>query len=161
MGILLEAIAYFLRDAGKGNRGRLRECKNVLGTLLETISISYGMRERGTRNRGIRTRLGGLHPPLNVYMAKFDPAERITLPWVTEVFSRAVGIFGRSPKPKLSRAGHYKDLTETGNRKVSGTLGRVTRSSGPATRLGGSPHLSCKRDQIKMRDHMDKRVTPP
>ena len=30
-----------------------------------------------------------------------------------------------------------------------------------ATRLGGSPHLSCRRDQIKMRDHMDRRVTPP
>ena len=26
---------------------------------------------------------------------------------------------------------------------------------------GGSPHLSCKRDQIKMRDYMDRRVTPP
>ena len=25
----------------------------------------------------------------------------------------------------------------------------------------GSPHLSCKRDQIKMRDYMDRRVTPP
>ena len=25
---------------------------------------------------------------------------------------------------------------------------------------GGSPHLSCKRDQIKMRDHMDRRATP-
>ena len=23
-----------------------------------------------------------------------------------------------------------------------------------------SPHLSCKRDQIKMRDYMDRRVTP-
>ena len=37
-----------------------------------------------------------------------------------------------------------------------------------ATRLGGSPHLSCKRDQIKMRDHNyghvgtpPKRFTPP
>ena len=30
-----------------------------------------------------------------------------------------------------------------------------------ATHLGGSPHLSCKRDQIKMRDYMDRRVTPP
>ena len=28
-----------------------------------------------------------------------------------------------------------------------------------ATRLGGSRHLSCKRDQIKMRDHVDRRVT--
>ena len=27
--------------------------------------------------------------------------------------------------------------------------------------FGGSPHLSYKRDQIKMRDHMDRRVTPP
>ena len=26
---------------------------------------------------------------------------------------------------------------------------------------GGSPHLSCKRDQIKMSDYMDRRVTPP
>ena len=25
----------------------------------------------------------------------------------------------------------------------------------------GSPHLSCKRDKIKMRDYMDRRVTPP
>ena len=24
---------------------------------------------------------------------------------------------------------------------------------------GGSPHLSCKRDQIKLRDYMDRRVT--
>ena len=28
-------------------------------------------------------------------------------------------------------------------------------------RCGGSPHLSCKRDQIKMRDYMDRRVTTP
>ena len=26
---------------------------------------------------------------------------------------------------------------------------------------GGSPHLSCKRDQIKMTDSMDRRVTEP
>ena len=32
-------------------------------------------------------------------------------------------------------------------------LGEVT--------CGGSPHLSCKRDQIKMRDYMDRRATPP
>ena len=28
-------------------------------------------------------------------------------------------------------------------------------------KCGGSPHLSCKRDQIKMRDYMDRRVTSP
>ena len=26
---------------------------------------------------------------------------------------------------------------------------------------GGSPHLSCKPDQIKMRHYMDRRVNPP
>ena len=30
-----------------------------------------------------------------------------------------------------------------------------------ATRLEGSPHLSCKSDQIKMRDYMDRRVNTP
>ena len=30
-----------------------------------------------------------------------------------------------------------------------------------AVTFGGSPHLSCKRDQIKMRDYMDRRVTSP
>ena len=30
-----------------------------------------------------------------------------------------------------------------------------------ATRLGGSPYLSCKRDPSKMRDYVDGRVTPP
>ena len=30
-----------------------------------------------------------------------------------------------------------------------------------ATHLEGSPNLSCKRDQIKIRDYMDRRVTPP
>ena len=26
--------------------------------------------------------------------------------------------------------------------------------------FGGSPHLSCKRDQIEMREYMERRVTP-
>ena len=30
-----------------------------------------------------------------------------------------------------------------------------------ATRLGGFPHLSCEHDQIKMRNYMERRVTPP
>ena len=32
-------------------------------------------------------------------------------------------------------------------------MGKVT--------CGGSPHLSCKHDQIKMRDYMDRGVTSP
>ena len=30
-----------------------------------------------------------------------------------------------------------------------------------ATHLRVSSHLSCERDQIKMKDYMDRRVTPP
>ena len=36
---------------------------------------------------------------------------------------------------------------------VGPQIGKVT--------CGGSPHASCKRDHIKMRDYMDRRVTPP
>ena len=32
---------------------------------------------------------------------------------------------------------------------------------GPQIGCGGSTHLSCKSDQIKMREYMDKRVTSP
>ena len=41
--------------------------------------------------------------------------------------------------------------------RLRGLPGLVDR----ATRLGGSPHLSCKRDPSKMRVYMDRRVTPP
>ena len=59
------------------------------------------------------------------------------VPWVPEVFLACCGNFRCWPKADTSsvvgrsherrrRAGHYKDLTETGNRarKVSGTQGR-------------------------------------
>ena len=38
------------------------------------------------------------------------------------------------------------------------------QGGGPQVReviCGGSPHLSCTRDHIKMRDYKDRRVTPP
>ena len=64
--------------------------------------------------------------------------------WEFSVLAEGRHIFGRSPKPKRFRAGHYKDLTETGNRarKVSGTLGRVTRSSGPGARFSKVPIIN-------------------
>ena len=37
--------------------------------------------------------------------------------------------------------------------KVGPQVGEVT--------CGKLPHLTCKRDHIKMRDYMDSRVTPP
>ena len=45
-------------------------------------------------------------------------------------------------------------------------LGACLQHEGGGPRVGevtcdGLPHLTCKRDHIKMRDHMDRRVTPP
>ena len=62
------------------------------------------------------------------------------VPWVPEVFLACGGKFRCWPKADTSsavgrsrekNAGHYKDLTETGNRarKVSGTQGRGRESS--------------------------------
>ena len=48
-------------------------------------------------------------------------------------------------RPKTTRA----CLHEDGGPQV----GEVT--------CGGLPHLTCKHDYIKMRDYMDRRVTPP
>ena len=45
--------------------------------------------------------------------------------------------------------------------KMRPRLGGLPYLADRATRLGGLPHLSCKHDQIKMRDYMERRVTPP
>ena len=45
--------------------------------------------------------------------------------------------------------------------KLSPRLTGLPYLADRATRLGGSPHLSCKRDQNKIRNYMDRRVTPP
>ena len=47
---------------------------------------------------------------------------------------------------------------------VNNIKGLFTWRWGPQVgevKYGWSPHLSYKRDQIKMRDYMDRRVTPP
>ena len=59
-------------------------------------------------------------------------------------------------RPRLGGLPHLERLHGKIWPRLRGLLGLAER----ATRLGGSPHLSCKRDQIKMRDHMDRRVTP-
>ena len=45
--------------------------------------------------------------------------------------------------------------------KLSPRLTGLPYLADRATRLGGSPHLSCKRNQNKIRNYMDRRVTPP
>ena len=52
-------------------------------------------------------------------------------------------------------------LLETLHGKIWPRLRGLPGLADRATRLGGSPHLSCKRDPSKMRDYMDRRVTSP
>ena len=59
--------------------------------------------------------------------------------------------------PRLGGLPHLERLHGKIWPRLRGLPGLADR----ATRLGGSPHLSCKRDQIKMRDYMNRRVTPP
>ena len=59
--------------------------------------------------------------------------------------------------PRLGGLPHLERL----HSKIWPRVRRLPGLADRATRLGGSPHLSCKRDQIKMRDCMDRRVTPP
>ena len=71
----------------------------------------------------------------------------VVVPWVPEVFLACGGNFRCWPKAGTSsavgrsrekNAGHYKDLTETGNRarKVSGTQGTVVDPDLQIRRLG-------------------------
>ena len=46
-----------------------------------------------------------------------------------------------------------KELSDYSHGGGGPTIGELT--------CGGSPNLSCKRDQIKMRDYMDRRLIPP
>ena len=60
-------------------------------------------------------------------------------------------------RPRLGGLPHLERLHGKIWPRLRGLPGLADR----ATRLDGSPHLSCKRDQIKTRDCMDRRVTPP
>ena len=52
-------------------------------------------------------------------------------------------------------------LAATGIKAVRACLHGGGRPQVGEVTFGGSPHLSCKRDQIKMGDYMDRRVTSP
>ena len=62
-------------------------------------------------------------------------------------------------RPRLGGPG-YPTLTRL-HGKLSPWLTGLPYLADRATRLGGSPHLSCKRDQNKIRNYMDRRVTSP
>ena len=64
----------------------------------------------------------------------------------------------------------YKDLEDKGllwemvKMEIRSFRACLHEGGGPQVgevRCGGLPHLTCKRDHIKMRDYMDRRATPP
>ena len=60
----------------------------------------------------------------------------------------------------LLRAGVFQLNSKDLHVKIRACLHGGGAQVGDVTN-GGSPHLSCERDQIKMRDYMDRRVTTP
>ena len=71
--------------------------------------------------------------------------------------------FPRSKWRWFTRA-HYLVLRKSYSRSRPRRSACLYGGGGPQigkVTCGGSPHLSCKRDQIKMRDYMDRRVTSP
>ena len=71
--------------------------------------------------------------------------------------------FNNDAKPPPKRILHEFDVSRI--RPRPGCLPHLEtftwQNLTPAERVGGSPHLSCKRDQIKMRGYLDRWVTPP
>ena len=87
----------------------------------------------------------------------------ISVPWLFTVTFDEFGALWRGCKCNVN---------STPARRVTPTLSRLHGKMRPrltglpyladrATRLGGLPHLSCKHDQIKIRDYMERRVTSP
>ena len=61
-------------------------------------------------------------------------------------------------RPRLGGLPHREAFTW---QKIWPRLRGLPGLADRATRLGGSPYWLCKRNQIKTRDYMDRRVTPP
>ena len=60
-------------------------------------------------------------------------------------------------RPRLGGLSHLDTFTW----QIVTPADRVTLPGRPGTRLGGPPHLSCKRDQSKIRNYVDRRITSP
>ena len=81
----------------------------------------------------------------------------------------SIATFNNDAKPPSKSTLREFDVSRIGPRlgglphleRLHGKIERATRSGRPGYPPWRAPHLSCKRDQIKMRDYMDRRVTSP
>ena len=90
-------------------------------------------------------------PVLWLSIVTFNNDAKLPTKWILREFNIA------NPTPTSQGYPTLKRLHDKIWPRLRGLPGLADR----ATHLGGSPHLSCKRDQIKMRDYIDRRVTPP
>ena len=63
--------------------------------------------------------------------------------------------------PAWHTCGHVQKFPRPSSLTVRTCLHGGGRPQIGEVTCGGSPYLSCKHDQIKMRDYKDRRVTPP
>ena len=85
--------------------------------------------------------------PLEIGLAQLRKVTEVAPKSLFLCVNRRPFLYGFSAGSKVIR---FRDCLPGGGRPQIGEVN-----------YGGSPHLSCKRDQIKMRDYMDRRVTPP
>ena len=85
--------------------------------------------------------------PLEIGLAQLRKVTEVTPKSLFLCVNRRPFLYGFSAGSKAIR---FRDRLRGGGRPQIGEVN-----------YGGSLHLSSKRDQIKMRDYMDRRVTPP
>ena len=104
------------------SRGLRIECQLTLERYCIT---KLGLAEGEDTSKSFKVLFISLAQPQTENDSDAKPRVAFALPWVPEVFLACGGNF--RCWPKAFRVGHYKDLTETGNRarKVSGTQGTL------------------------------------
>ena len=84
--------------------------------------------------------------------------KQFSKPWITSGLRKSIKV-----KNSLLQSGDLVNYKIYRN-KICSLRACLHGGGGPQigeVTCGGSPHLSCKRDQIKMRDYVDRRVTSP
>ena len=128
-------------------------------TLLDVVALV--VRHVNRENGGRTTHFGGQ------CSFPFIICSRCNIPvlWLFTVTFDEFGALWRACKCNMNstparRVSGYPTLSRLHGKMWSRLTG-LPYLADRATRLGGLPHLSCKHDQIKMRDYMERRVTPP
>ena len=117
-----------------------------------------------------------LLPKVTLHLLKFQTSSYVLLRYIGLVESTYMLLnSARDPSTVTSQTSYQEIAVNTAFNAYEGCTEKISNVSprlraclpgggGPQiseVTCGGSPHLQCKRDQIKMRDYMVRRVTPP